>query len=216
MRRFQGQRHSTFSPVEALDNNCWIVVDLDKGRLGEQAAVFGSLFLTKLKHAFFARRGRGLFTLYLDEVQNLVAFGGGLDTMLAEIRKRSGSVTTANQFLAQLPQDIQAAILSVGSLGFFQLSGADAQQAAGILDGGKTLAERLKNLPRRHLIAKVVDGRPREAVVPEVKEPKVDSSDLYRRSVARWARPRPEIEEEIQDRRVVERRANPEVLDAWE
>ncbi len=215
-RHLLGQQHSTFSLVEAMDRGCWIILNLDKGRLGDQATIFGSLFLTKIKHAFFSRARRDLFGLYVDEVQNLVHFGGGLETMLAEIRKRSGALVAANQFLAQYPAETQAAILSVGSFGFFQLSGADAQQVATMLDGGKPLAERLKNLPRRHLIVKTVHERWREAIVPIVQEPDIDSSDLYRRSRARWARPRLEIEEEIRNRREVGRRSNREALDGWE
>jgi len=42
---------------------------------------------------------------------------------------------------------MRAAILSVGTHIFFQLSAADAQQIATALDGGKPLAELLKNLP---------------------------------------------------------------------
>ncbi|HEY3826226.1 MAG TPA: hypothetical protein VGL82_16785, partial [Bryobacteraceae bacterium] len=214
-RHLLGQR-STFSIIDALDRGCWILLNLDKGKLGESAATFGSLFLAKFKHAFFARRRRELFTLYCDEVQNLVGFGGSLETMLAEVRKRGGGIVAASQFLGQFPQDMQAALLSVGSFGFFQLSGSDAQQIAAMLDGGKSLAERLKNLPRRHLIVKTVHERWCEAVVPAVRESDIDTSDLYRRSRARWARPRHEIEQEIRNRRGVARRANPEALNGWE
>lgn len=215
-RHLLGQQHSTFSPIDAMDRGCWIILNLDKGRLGEQAATFGSLFVTKIKHAFFSRKRRELFTLYCDEIQNLVAYGGGFETILAEVRKKGGAMVTANQYLAQHPREMQNALLSAGSLGCFQLSGADAQQIAAILDGGKPLAERLKNLPRRHLVVKTAHERWREAVVPFVREPDIDSSDLYRRSRARWARPRREIEEEIQSRREVGRRTNSEALDGWE
>ncbi len=215
-RHLLGQQRSTFSVLDAMDRGCWIPLSLDKGKLGEPAATFASLFLTKFKHAFFSRKRRELFTLYCDEVQNFVAFGGGLATMLAEIRKRSGAIVTANQFLAQLAPDVQAAILSVGSFGFFQLSGADAQHIATMLDGGKSLAERLKNLPRRHLIVKTVHERWCEAVVPIVREPDIDATDLYRRSRARWARPRHEIEEEIRSRREAGRQNHRGGLDGWE
>jgi hypothetical protein len=199
-----------------MDRNCWVLVNLDKGRLGEHGATFGSMLLTKTKHSFFTRALRNVFGLYVDEVQNLVLHGGGLETILSETRKRGGAVVSANQFLGQLPQETQAAILSVGSFGFFQLSGADAQQVAAMLDGGKSLAERLKSLSRRHLIVKTVHERWCEALVPMVREPAIDASDLYRRSLARWARPRRDIEEEIRKRREVGRRTNQQALDEWE
>jgi hypothetical protein len=215
-RHLLGQQRSSFSLVDAMDRGCWVLLNLDKGRLGEQAATFGSLFLTKIKHAFFSRKRRDLFGLYCDEIQNLVTFGGSLETMLAEVRKRGGAIVTAQQFLSQFAPDMQAAILSVGSFGFFQLSGADAQQIAAMLDGGKPLTERLKNLPRRHLIVKTVHERWREALVPTVREPNIDASDLYRRSRDRWARRRSEVEEEIRNRRQAGRRVSQEKLDGWD
>jgi hypothetical protein len=215
-RHLLGQRHSTFSLVDAMDRGCWIILNLDKGQLGEHAATFVSLFIAKTKHAYFARKSRRVYGLYCDELPSLIVFGGALETILAEARKKGGAVVSANQFLAQYSAQMQAAILSVGSFGFFQLSGADAQQVAAMLDGGKPLAERLKNLPRRHLIVKTVHERWREALVPVIREPNIDSSDLYRRSRARWARPRHEIEEEILNRREVGRRTNREALDGWE
>jgi len=215
-RHLLGQQRSTFSLVRSIDANRWIIINLDKGRLGEHGATFGSMLLTKTKHAFFMRALRNVFGLYVDEVQNLVFQGGGLETILSETRKKGGSVVSANQFLGQLPQETQAAILSVGSFGFFQLSAPDAQQIAAMLDGGKSLAERLKNLPRRHLLVKTVHERWCEAVVPTVQEPVIDASDLYRRSIARWARPRRDIEQEIRSRREVGRHTQREALDAWE
>jgi len=215
-RHLLGQQHSTVSLGAALDAKCWIILDCDKGRLGDDALTFCSLFLAKAKHAFFSRRLRDLFSLYADEVQNLVSYGAGLETLLAEVRKRAGAVVTANQYLAQYPADVQAAILSVGSFGFFQLSGPDAQQAATMLDGGKSLAERLKNLPRRHLVVKTVHEPWREALVPFIEEPDIDPNDLYRRARARWARPRQEIEQEIRARRNVARPNQPEALNDWE
>ena len=214
-RHLLGQ-HSTFSLARAIDRNCWILLNLDKGRLGEHGATVGSVFLTKTAHEFFLRAMRTIFSVYGDEVQNLVAHSGGLETMAAEVRKRAGALVTANQYLGQNPPDVQAALLAMGSFGFFQLSGADAQQIAGMLDGGKSLAERLKNLPRRHLIVKTVHERWCEAVVPTVQELAIDPSDLYRRSCARWARRRLDVEDEIRNRRAVGRQNQREALDGWE
>ncbi len=215
-RRIIGQQRSTFSVVDAMDRGYWIILNIHKGRLGEQAVTLGSLFLAKIKPALFARKRRELFTLYCDEIQNLVAFGGGLETMLAEARKFGVGVVSANQFLDQYPPDMRAAILAVGSHIFFALSSSDAQQIAGALDGGKPLAELLKNLPRRHMVVKTGHERWREAVVPTIHEPKADTSDLLARSRARWARNRKDIEAEIQARQGMVGRSKSEVLHDWE
>lgn len=216
-RHILGQRNSSFSLVDAIDNGYWIILNLDKGRLGEPTAILGSLLLTKVKNALFARRRRQLFTLYCDEIQNLVAYqGAGLDVLLSEARKFGASVCSANQFMEQYPPAMRAAILSVGTHIFFQLSSTDADRMGAALDGGKRLSELLKNLPKRHMVVKSGHERYREAVVPTVAEPQVDYTDLYNRCRTRWARRRTDIEAEIRARRQQAGRRTDEVLHGWE
>jgi hypothetical protein len=215
-RHILGQAHSTFSILEAMDKGYRVILNIPKGRLGEQSATLGSLFLTAVKNSLFARKNRDTYTLYCDEIQNFVAFGGGLETILSEARKFGISVVSANQFLEQHPPEMRAAIMAVGTHIFFRLSSADAHLIATALDGGKPLAELLKNLPRRHMVVKTGSERWQEAVVPKLDEPKVDPSDLYSRCRARWARKRTEIEDEIRQRQsIVNRNANEE-LNGWE
>jgi len=215
-RHIIGQQHSTVSLLDAMDRGYWIIFNLHKGRLGEQAITLGSLFLTAIKSALFSRTSRALFTLYCDEIQNLVAFGSGLEVILSESRKFGISVVSANQFLDQYPAEMRAAILAVGTHIFFQLSSSDAHQIAAALDGGKPLAEILKNLPRRHMVVKAGHERWREAMVPTVHEPKIDPTDLLNRSRARWARNRSEIEKEIRTRQAMIGRSKAEALNDWE
>src|SRR5450755_943359 len=215
-RHILGQQRSTFSLLDAMDRGRWVILNLDKGRLGEQASTLGSLLLTKLKNALFARRRRHLFTLYCDEIQNLVAYDSGLDTLLSEARKFSVSVVSANQFLEQYPPQMRAAILAIGTHVFFQLSSADAEKIASALDGGKRLAEVLKNLPKRHLVIKSGSHRHQEVLVPNVTQPDADSTDLYNRCRARWTRRRVDIEAEISERNRQASRGAEEVLNDWE
>jgi hypothetical protein len=215
-RHIVGQEHSTFSVREALDEGRWLVFNLQKGKLGEQAATLGSLFLTTIKNNLFSRRRRELFTLYCDEMQNLVAYASSFDTILSEARKFGVSVVSANQFLDQYPDEMRSAILAMGSHVFFQLSSPDAQQIAMALDGARPLAELLKNLPRRHMVVKTGSERWREGVVPTVDQPTADYSDLYRRSHARWARKRSDIEKEIAERQSAVQSSNNHVLHGWE
>jgi hypothetical protein len=215
-RHILGQPRSTFSLLDAMDRGRWVILNLDKGRLGEQASTLGSLLLTKLKNALFARRRRQLFTLYCDEIQNLVAYDAGLDTLLSEARKFGISVVSANQFLEQYPAQMRAAIMAVGTHVFFQLSSIDADKMASALDGGKRLAETLKNLPKRHMVVKSGSRRHVEVLVPNLTEPDSDYTDLYNRCRARWARRRPDIEAEIRERHQHANRRAEEVLNDWE
>jgi hypothetical protein len=215
-RHILGQQRSTFSLLDAMERGRWVLLNLDKGRLGEQASTLGSLLLTKLKNALFARGRRQLFTLYCDEIQNLVAYDAGLDTLLSEARKFGISVVSANQFLEQYPPQMRAAIMAVGTHIFFQLSSGDAEKMSSALDGGKRLAEVLKNLPKRHIVVKSGSHRHQEVLVPNVAEADADATDLYNRCRARWARRRTNIEAEIRQRHRQANRTTEEELNDWE
>lgn len=156
-----------------------------------------------------------MFTLYCDEIQNLVAYDAGLDTLLSEARKFGISLISANQFLEQYPPQMRAAIMAVGTHIFFQLSSTDADKIASALDGGKRLAEILKNLPKRRMIVKSGSHRPQEVLVPNVDEAEADSTDLYNRCRARWARRRTDIEAEIRARHQRASRTTEEDLNDW-
>lgn len=215
-RHIVGQRTSTFSMREAMDRGYWVIADLDKGRLGEQALTLASLLFAVVKNALFSRERRSLFTIYADEIQNFAAMETGIETVLSEARKFGVSVTTANQFLDQYPVPMRAAILSVGTHVYFQLSAADAATIAQALDGGKSLAERLKNLAARHFIVKSGAERWTEAVTRTVVEPKVSYADLLARVEMQCARPRVDIEREIHERHAGIRQTTEEVLHGWE
>lgn len=215
-RHIVGQEKSTFSIRQAMDEGCWVLVNLAKGKLGEQAPTLGSLVFTVIKNALFTREKRSLFTLYCDEIQNLVAYGSGIETILSEARKFGVAVASANQFLDQYPAEMRAAILAVGTHVFFQLSSTDANQVAQALDGGKPLAEKLKNLPQRHAIVKSGAERSVEVRIPTIHDPAVDYTDLLNRSRYKWGRVRAHIERDIAKRQAIADRNTQEVLNDWE
>jgi energy-coupling factor transporter ATP-binding protein EcfA2 len=214
-RHIVGQA-STFSLKEAMDGGYWVLVNLAKGSLGTQAMTLGSLVLAALKNALFSREKRSLFTVYCDEIQNLVAYGSGIETMLSEARKFQVSIVSANQFLDQYSAEMRAAILSVGTHVFFQLSSPDAAQVSQALDGGRSLAERLKNLPQRHAIVKSSADRWTEIAVPTVREPQVDYLNLLNRCRGLWGRSRVVIERTIAQRQAEFRKSASEVIHDWE
>jgi hypothetical protein len=215
-RHILGQSQSTFSLAEALDRGYWVILNLDKGRLGEQASTLGSLFLTRLKNALFSRRSRKLFTLYCDEIQNLVTFDSGLDTLFSEARKFQISVCSGNQYFSQYPPSMRSAILAIGTHIFFQLSAEDADKIAGTLDGGRSMAEVLKNLPQRNIVVKSGHHRALRAVVPLLENSRGEYTGLYNRCRARWARRRTDIEREIRSRTAGAEHTQQEALDDWE
>jgi hypothetical protein len=214
-RHIVGQTQSTFSLREAMDQGYWVIVNLDKGKLGAHAVTLGGLLFTMLKNALFARERRSLYTIYADEMQNLIANATDVETMLSEARKFGVGVVSANQFLDQYPAPMRAAILSIGTHCFFQLSSADAATVSGMLDGGKSMTERLKNLPQRHFVMKSAADHSVEGCVPTIDESKSSYADLLNRSRALRARPRAEIEREIAKRHAALTRTTTEVLHDW-
>jgi hypothetical protein len=215
-RHIVGQPRSTFSVTEAMDEGHWIIVDLPKGELGDQAITLGSLIFTVGKNALFSRIKRTLFTIYVDEVQNFVEYDAGLEIVLSEARKFGVSVVSANQFLGQYPEAMRTAILSVGTHIFFQLSSVDAVMIAQALDGGKSLAERLKNLPPRHFVIKSGADHWAEGCTPMVDDARANTADLMNRARALRARPRAVVEAEIAERHATLTKSTDAVLHEWD
>ncbi len=213
--RFIVGQPSTFSIPRAMDEGKWVLMNLSKGRLGPEAVTLGALALTLIKHSAFERDSRELFTVYADEVQNFIGYGADLETMFAETRKQGVGICTAQQYLEQVPQEVRSAILAIGTLACFQLSAPDAQFVANALDGGRTLAERLKNLSPRHLVVKSGSDPIAEVAVPEISEPKGPSKSLHERSRERWARPRSAIEAQIEGRQKSFGHSARRNIDAW-
>jgi len=215
-RHMFGQQRSTLSLSEAMDKSCWVLLRLPKGKLGPEAATTGALFLQQLINLVFARRNRRLFTIYADEIKNLIVGESGLEVLLAEARKFNIGVVSANQYLDQFPSQLRSALDAIGTHIYFQLSAPDATQVASSLDGGKSLAELLKNLPRGEFVLKTGSQPWIRVRAPQASAPDVDYSDLKRRCLARLARNRTDIEREIQGRQAVAHGRRMEALDGWE
>ena len=211
-RHIVGQQHSSFSFREAMDEGFWIVVNLAKGRLGAQALTLGSLIFTMVKNALFARTANRLCTIYCDEIQNFVAQASEIETVLAEARKTNTGLVAAHQFMDQLPTEMRAALLSVGTHAFFQLSSQDAAQVSQALDGGRTLTERLKNLPQRSFVVKTGGEDWVEARVPTVEDQPVDYVDLLNRVRYTRGRVRAHVERDIAARLKKSRVAEEDLL----
>ena len=215
-RHILGQSHSTFSFTKAMDSGCSILVNAPKGRLGENVTVLAGVLLSRLIRDIFTRKSRQLYSLYLDEAQNLVGLETGLETLFSESRKFGVGAVVYSQYLDQYPPQMRSAVLAVGTHILFQVSSADAEVMARALDGGRPLAELLRNLPQRHMVVKSGHHRFIHAVVPEVQTPQADYRDLYNRCRVRWAKRRTDIEQEILARQSgTSAGSGREVLDDW-
>lgn len=117
---------------KAMDEGKIILVNLSKGRLGEDVAkILGALFVSTLGQAAMSRADqpeveRKPFIAYMDEFQNFTTLS--LASMLPELRKFKVGLVLAHQYLAQLELPIKQAILAnAGTIISFRLGLEDAK-----------------------------------------------------------------------------------------
>jgi len=214
-RLLLGQCESTISFDEILNCNFIVLVNCNKGALGRHAATIASLIYGYFLPAVYKRRSRSLYTVFADEMQNLVSDETNLEVMFTEARKFGVGLLAANQFNSQLPAEMRSAVQAAGTRIWFQLTPEDAEQVAREIGGNKGMAERLKNLPPRHFIAKQGNHKPYEVLTPDVQTAKTPATHLYVASSNLHARRREDVERDILARRP---KVTPpkEVLDDWE
>lgn len=148
-----------------MDEGRVLLVDLSKGRMGEDsAATLGSLLVSTLGLAALSRAdspaaSRRPFFLYVDEFQTFTTLS--FVNMAAELRKYGVGLNLAHQHLHQLDPDIRHAVLgNAGTLLAFRVGPEDAgvlaREFAPVFD---TLD--LLNLPNRAFYLKLmIDGTP--------------------------------------------------------
>ena len=136
---------STINISHLMNEGKILILNLSKGSWGETPArLIGSLFIIAFAQAAEERatipeENRRDFYLYVDEFQNFQNEGFG--TILSESRKMRLSLTLANQFYAQLPESIQAAISgNVSTWVIFRVGAKDAQEMAKEIDHGNPKA----------------------------------------------------------------------------
>jgi len=117
--------------------------------------------------------------------------------MFSELRKFGIAMVAANQYLDQYPPQLRSAVLAIGTHICFQLSSTDADKMAQALDGGKNLAELLRNLPLRNFVIKSGSDPWKQVLAPKVEVLQNDFRGFYERCQKRWAKERFRIEEEI-------------------
>ncbi|MCC7160348.1 type IV secretion system DNA-binding domain-containing protein [Candidatus Nomurabacteria bacterium] len=131
LRNIFSQQENKIDIGKLMSENKIILINLSKGRLGEENSSFlGALFLTKIKQAGMERasmleKDRKDFYLYIDEFQNVVT--QTFENILAEARKYGLNLTIAHQYVGQiLPKVYQAILGNIGSVITFRVGGEDA------------------------------------------------------------------------------------------
>lgn len=132
IRNVIGQEKSTFSIRKMMDEGKILIVDLSRGKIGEDnASILGSLLITKIQLDAMSRADipniddRRPFYLYVDEFQNFAT--ESFAVILSEARKYGLYLTVANQYIAQMPDEVKDAVFgNVGSMITFRVGAEDA------------------------------------------------------------------------------------------
>ena len=215
IRNIVGQPQSTFDLRKIMDEGKILIVNLSKGRIGEDnSSLLGAMIVTKIQLAALSRSNvseekRRSFYLYVDEIHNFLT--QSFADILSEARKYGLHLVLTHQYIEQLDERIRSAIFgNVGTLISFRVGARDAQflenEFSPIFDQTD-----LTNLSNYHIYLKLmIDGvasKPFSALTLPPPEAKTShKAKVTEVSRAKFARPRMEIERNITARKILENR----------
>lgn len=208
IRNIVGQPKSSVSLRFAMDKGKIVIVNLSKGKIGEDnSALLGAMFITKfqldaMSRADVPEEKRKDFYLYVDEFQNFAT--ESFATILSEARKYRLNLTMANQYIAQMPEEVRDAVFgNVGSIFSFQVGYDDAEYLA-LQYGEQVLPNDLVSLSKYSAYMKLlIDGMPTQTFSLDTLPPPHIDKDPERiekvRKVSRerYAKPVSVIEDKI-------------------
>jgi CxxC-x17-CxxC domain-containing protein len=212
IRHIVGQPKSTIDMREIMDNKKILIVNLSKGRIGEDAMrLLGGMIVTKMQLGVMGRvdipeEDRKDFYLHVDEFQNFAT--ESFASILSEARKYRLSLTLAHQYISQLVFDGNATVRdaifgNVGTLIAFRVGAEDAEQLEKEFEP-VFMANDIINLPKYHVYLKLmIDGVAGDAfsatTLPpvEIKSTEKNFEKIIRNSRERYGSNKKEVEEKI-------------------
>jgi hypothetical protein len=131
IRNIIGQSDSAFNFRKVMDEQKILLINLSKGKIGEENSNFlGLVLVPKILVAAMSRQDmpmedRKNFFLYVDEFQNFAT--PDFAQILSEARKYRLNLIVANQFIGQMDEEIKNAIFgNVGTISSFRVGVTDA------------------------------------------------------------------------------------------
>lgn len=164
MRNIIGQKKSSFDLRRVMDEGKILLINLSKGKIGEvNSSLLGMILVSKIQMAAFSRADvneekRLDFYLYVDEFQNFTT--DSFATILSEARKYRLNLAIANQYIAQLTEQIRDAVIgNAGTMICYRIGAADAEFMEKEFPG--VTASDMANLDRFNTYTKLlIDGTP--------------------------------------------------------
>jgi len=132
IRNIIGQPNSTIDMRKIMDEQKILILNLSKGRIGEDnSLLLGALLITKIQLAAMSRvdvpeEERKDFFLYVDEFQNFAT--QSFVNILSEARKYRLSLILGHQYITQMEETVRDAVFgNVGTLVCFRVGAEDAE-----------------------------------------------------------------------------------------
>ncbi len=206
IRNMVAQVTSTINIREIMDSRKILIMNLSKGRIGEDnSRLLGGMLITKIQLAAMERvdtpeKDRKDFFLYVDEFQNFAT--PSFANILSEARKYRLSLIMAHQYVLQLDEVVAAAVFgNVGTIMAFRVGGGDAEALAKEF-APVFMEEDIVNLAKYRIILKLmIDGvasQPFSAMtMPPIGSPTGMAERVIRVSRERYGQNRSIIEEKI-------------------
>lgn len=207
VRHIVGQTKSTINMREIMDQKKILIVNLSKGRIGEEAmALLGGMVVTRLYLAAMERvdtaeKDRKDFFLYVDEFQNFAT--ESFASILSEARKYRLSLIVAHQYIAQLTEPVRDSVFgNVGTLVSFRVGAADAEFLEKEFEPTVKMND-IINLPKYSIYLKLmIDGVSGDAFsakgLPPFPQPETShQKKAVKFSQEKYGRPRQEVEAKI-------------------
>lgn len=206
LRNIVGQKENTFDIRQAMDEGKIIIVNLAKGKIGEDnSSLLGALIVTKIQLAALSRANileedRRPFYLFVDEIHSFITLT--FADILSEARKYGLNLVLAHQYIEQLDERIRAAIFgNVGTIISFRIGAEDAkylaQEFAPVFN-----EEDLIKLPNFHVYIKLmIDGvtsQPFSAMTVKLRQINTShKNEIIEFSRKQYTRSRSVVEQQI-------------------
>lgn len=208
IRNIIGQITSTIDIRQLMDSQKIFLVNLSKGRIGEDnMRLLGGMIIAKIQLAAMDRVDmpehlRKDYYLYVDEFQNFAT--ESFAAILSEARKFRLNLIVAHQYIAQLTEEVRDAVLgNVGSLVLFRVGAPDGLMLEPEM-APRFLVEDIINLPKFQIYLKLmIDGVASAPFSAATLSPiaRITESEpkVIRVSRERYARDRQDVEDRISE-----------------
>ena len=230
IRNILGQEKSKLDIRKIMDEGKILIVNVSKGKIGEDASrLIGAFLITKIQLAAMSRvdipeSDRRDFFLYVDEFQNFAT--ESFASILSEARKYHLSLVMAHQYIKQMEEHVMDAVFgNVGTIVSFRVGAEDAEYLEkwfqpdfmmnDIVNLGKRsmyLKLMINGVSSKGFSAQTLDRFPplensnREAIIAASREAYSVPKSVVEKEIMEWAAP---VVDDIMPQRREDRPFNP-------